>query len=152
MAASSAAQEAAQAAAEEKARLLTELQEVRLALDLAAAASDKAGNAPDDMAHELAMQLKEAHEALYELEMDALEASRVAQQTANMLDTDKDIADEPFPEVVRLLLLLRGVLCAHPYSSATSLCLTVTLFGLGSGVGMSIRHLLYTRLSHACKA
>ncbi|BDA40455.1 hypothetical protein COCOBI_01-1080 [Coccomyxa sp. Obi] len=86
MAACEAAQEAAAAAAEEKARLLTELQQARAALDASAAAADSAGASRDAEAAYLAAQLKEAHEALFELEMDALEAQRIAQETQDFLE------------------------------------------------------------------
>ncbi|CAL8467255.1 g6791 [Coccomyxa elongata] len=98
MAACEAAQEAAAAAAEEKVRLLTELQQARTALDASAAAADSAGASRDAEAAYLAAQLKEAHEALFELEMDALEAQRIAQETQDILaieDSEEPIvADE----------------------------------------------------------
>jgi hypothetical protein len=58
MAACEAAQEAAAAAADEKARLLTELQEARAALHAATTAADSAGASHDSEAACLAAQLK----------------------------------------------------------------------------------------------
>ncbi|CAL5227927.1 g10974 [Coccomyxa viridis] len=87
-AAAAAAQEAAQQAAEEKGRLLIELEEAHATLTAAASAQT------DSSAATLADQLKDAHEALYEMEMAALEAQRVAKATEAALE-DSDDGLEP---------------------------------------------------------